>query len=1440
MKKHIELERRFYRIDEKATAFPEDVHLYGDSEYATDGWKFLLDRKRVVVLAEAGMGKSEEFRVQTAKAIESGKIAFNARIERLADGNFAYALEQGTEDAVAAWKNGEDVAYFFLDSVDEARLTYKRFTDALRTVASVIVGAEERARIFVSSRPSDWRWHEDIASIKEILPVRNAVASATDEQPPALSDEAMLWPLRRARERRSNNDDGGDEKKDNICVVRLLGLTPVKIENFARQRGVTDPKAFMQALEDADAMVLVARPQDLDGVIEIWEESQRIGTHVEALRASIKQRLRETNLDQATLRNLSDDQALQGARRVAAALTLGRATTVDVPDCKGAGEGSLDIGEILPSWSPKQQQSLLSRGIFDPATYGRVRFHHLEVQQLLTADWLLQLLEKGCPQRMIEGLLIADSHGFQVIRPSLRPVASWIGQRHEDTRKRLLTIAPEVLIENGDPSLIPIPARAALLKKFAERYRDRKDSGTSINIDNVKRLAHSDLSPTIEELWDEHPESNDVRELLLRLIWKGEIKENAPIAVSVLESENSGEYLRMLALRALSAAGSQEQRVESVALTVANAKEWGSRAVGEAIDVFYPSAMQNDQLAALLETVDEREGKRATGIGWKLGQIASRSTEPEVECMLHVVMPFVLREPHADHVKVSQRYKWLLDPLATICERLLPRGNGQPSDTLSEAVELIEQCQFWHSDVHVETKQLASILQDPHMTRHFFWRSVATLVQKLEREGKQIESYWQLRSVHKVWDLKETDFSWLVSDLKSPLPHHVRTAGLLAVLHVWDSFGRREEWMVATREAIQDNEVLQQILREHLNPPPRSVSEEESERQERNERSDREREERRRNADQSWLDFRNELRRQPSRLSRRESAERDTEFRDLWDLNKWLRLHVDNDSKYSIGNWELLASGFGQEVAEAARDRFRVYWKTIDCSENLLSDQITNGCIVALMGVAIEARTRGWPKSLSDEEVRRATRLAFKEMNGVPNWLADIFEHKSDVAAKTLRPLIARELQLEPDLPDPTRAIERLGYSPPNLKNRVASIILDELEQHDPSRPQTLRTALRLLLGWPGLDRARVSALARNRIQKNSNNVGLRSLWLAALLCVDADAGVPELERCLAVLPQNVGDDLVKDLLNTLYEHRDLTFGSSHADFLRAGRLVPFLTLVLGRVRPEDDNQHDEGSYTPDERDDAENARGMLLESFTNIPGRETVDSLLALRKEPEWQRYNERLLVWAERRAAKDGDLSPWVPSEVAEFECRYERPVRSGTDLYEIAIDQLGTLKYELENDDFSARDLLRQDGRKRADEQQVQNWFARELKNAAHHRYTVHREEEVIDENKPDIRLSSENADGPSSIEIKVADSWSLSQLESALEEQLVGKYMRDQYSRHGILLLTWHGKKPAWGQQKLNFLQLAQHLQKRAVDLRERTTAIDNLAVVAIDLTRDQKM
>jgi hypothetical protein len=77
---------------------------------------------RVVILAEAGTGKTHELRETARRLRREGKAAFFCRIEWLATDSLENALSEGNIEEVRSWLEGSHTAWFFLDSVDEARL----------------------------------------------------------------------------------------------------------------------------------------------------------------------------------------------------------------------------------------------------------------------------------------------------------------------------------------------------------------------------------------------------------------------------------------------------------------------------------------------------------------------------------------------------------------------------------------------------------------------------------------------------------------------------------------------------------------------------------------------------------------------------------------------------------------------------------------------------------------------------------------------------------------------------------------------------------------------------------------------------------------------------------------------------------------------------------------------------------------------------------------------------------------------------------------------------------------------------------------------------------------------------------------------------------------------------------------------------------------------
>ena len=120
-------------------------------------WSELRGHRRVVLLAEASSGKSAEFRNQAEKLSLEGKTAFCLRIEELADQGFEAALELKDAKTFEEWRNGTTEGWFFLDSVDEARLNRKSFETALKHFNRDLDQSLERARVFISCRVTDWK-----------------------------------------------------------------------------------------------------------------------------------------------------------------------------------------------------------------------------------------------------------------------------------------------------------------------------------------------------------------------------------------------------------------------------------------------------------------------------------------------------------------------------------------------------------------------------------------------------------------------------------------------------------------------------------------------------------------------------------------------------------------------------------------------------------------------------------------------------------------------------------------------------------------------------------------------------------------------------------------------------------------------------------------------------------------------------------------------------------------------------------------------------------------------------------------------------------------------------------------------------------------------------------------------------------------------------------
>ncbi len=81
------------------------------------GWPDLLAKRRVVILAEAGSGKTEELTEQARLQTVAGKFAFYATVQDVGRDGFDKALRPADWLRLDAWRKSGEPGWFFIDSM---------------------------------------------------------------------------------------------------------------------------------------------------------------------------------------------------------------------------------------------------------------------------------------------------------------------------------------------------------------------------------------------------------------------------------------------------------------------------------------------------------------------------------------------------------------------------------------------------------------------------------------------------------------------------------------------------------------------------------------------------------------------------------------------------------------------------------------------------------------------------------------------------------------------------------------------------------------------------------------------------------------------------------------------------------------------------------------------------------------------------------------------------------------------------------------------------------------------------------------------------------------------------------------------------------------------------------------------------------------------------
>jgi hypothetical protein len=261
----LSIQRSFCDLSDAEAADIETIsQLSGANWRGSFGWEELLRSQRILIVSEAGAGKTYECRTQQQLLWYAGDAAFFLELATLATSSVRDMLSAEEEKRLDEWlRSQSEIATFFLDSIDELNLTQGKFSQALKRLDKSVEGQLSRVRVVITTRPVP----VDRVLIHQLLPI----PSPSEAEPTAeeFADRVM--------DRRKKL-----EETPQIRAWRSVGLMPLstaQMREFAILQNVSDPDALLIDIRLRDAEEFAQRPQDLIELCSDWREHQRIRTH---------------------------------------------------------------------------------------------------------------------------------------------------------------------------------------------------------------------------------------------------------------------------------------------------------------------------------------------------------------------------------------------------------------------------------------------------------------------------------------------------------------------------------------------------------------------------------------------------------------------------------------------------------------------------------------------------------------------------------------------------------------------------------------------------------------------------------------------------------------------------------------------------------------------------------------------------------------------------------------------------------------------------------------------------------------------------------------------------------------------------------------------------------------------------------------------------------
>lgn len=782
----------------------------------------------------------------------------------------------------------------------------------------------------------------------------------------------------------------------------------------------------------------------------------------------------------------------------------------------------------------------------------------------------------------------------------------------------------------------------------------------------IERIAAPDLAEDTLALLERFGSNDDVVFFIGRLAWQGEMRTCLPALEQIALEPSRGRYARIASIRAVMSLGEEAQKDALWSAIVALDPPLDRRLLGELVEWAAPTMRSVELLLASIDRLTPYERFEATGLSEAIHRLIERlpimadaAPEHPVARLVEGLNEFLEREPHIERREchVSEPFSWLMGPALHAVDRLV---SGHSAAALRpEALAILRKVpavRFWRSDDAIDFKNAlgVNVPRWQELNDRLYWASVAERRAHLAAKGERMIDDWQISFMGPFWRFEADDFDRCLGWVREKKALDDRLVALSRCLVLFVAADRPAEWLAKMRAAASGQAELEAALAQRIDPRPSPEvrkMEAEDRKWKRERKAEKEKE------DRDRADWIRTLKADPERV-RSPQGLKPGEF-------SYDQLHLlDSISEDGIARerdwgsaWQQLVPEFGEEVARAYREAAVAFWRPYMPglrSEGANTGSTPYALIFAMAGIAIEiAETEDFFDNLGDAEVRHALRYLTWELNGFPRWFEPLYRVHPEAGLAA----VAKELIWELDhskADQPTHhVLHDILYHAPWLHADVAPMILQWLLANDMHNADNLRYCLNILSS-SGVASAELGKLAKAKLA-GGVDVEQRPSWYALWVDNAPDDAIPALATELESLGQEDGSSFAQLFVVSLVGDRHGT-GNRTGAFKTPGHLKSLYVLMHHFIRASDDiNRANGGVYSPELRDNAQDARNNLFNLLSSQPGADTYAAIKGLEQNHPEPSYRQWMAKRARERAITDADEPAWDAGDVHAFAAQF-----------------------------------------------------------------------------------------------------------------------------------------------------------------------------------------